>query len=187
MIARGEGIRVKIFVGEGPMIREATAADLDQIVSIYNEAVAAGFETAHTEPQTARSRSAWFWEHEPDRHPVYVREEGGRIDGWCSLGPYRPGRQAFRFTAEISVYIRGAARRKGIATGLMRHAIDRAPSLGIRTLVAMILEPNAASRAMVAKLGFSEWGFLPGVADFDGTECGHVFYGKRIGGSGPAG
>ena len=162
------------------MIREATIADLPRIVSIYNEAIAAGFKTAHTEPQTIESRLAWFHEREAGKYPIYAWDEEGRVEGWCSLDPYRPGRQAFRFTAEISVYISGERHRKGIATRFMRHAIDACPSLGIKTLVAMILESNTASRAMVARLGFSEWGFLPGIADFGGVECGHLFYGKRL-------
>ena len=162
------------------MIREATNADLPELVSIYNEAIGAGFVTGHMLPVSIESRSAWFQEHAPGVHPIYVWDEEGRLGGYCSLSPYRAGRTAFRFTAEISVYIRGSFRRRGLATRLMRHAIAQAPSLGLKTLVAMILEPNTASRSMVEKLGFSQWGFLPGVADFAGRECGHVFCGLRL-------
>jgi len=162
------------------MIREATINDLPELASIYNEAIAAGFVTGHMSPVTVESRSAWFREHAPGVHPIYVWDEDGRSGGYCSLSPYRAERAAFLFTVEISVYIRAGFRRRGLATRMMRHAIAQAPSLGFKTLVAMILEPNAASRAMVEKLGFSRWGFLPGVADFDGRECGHVFYGLRL-------
>jgi RimJ/RimL family protein N-acetyltransferase len=34
---------------------------------------------------------------------------------------------------------------------------------------------------MMEKMGFQQWGFLPRVADFDGEECGHFYYGKRMG------
>ncbi len=163
------------------MIREADIDDLAQIVSIYNEAIVAGLATIDTAPVSVESRLPWFREHTPGVYPIYVWDEGGRIEGWCSLSPYRPGRDALRFTAEISCYVAGKSRRKGIATRLARHAIAQCASLQLKNLFAIVLEPNAASRGILAKLGFAQWGFLPRVVDFDGRECGLVYYGLRLG------
>jgi phosphinothricin acetyltransferase len=33
---------------------------------------------------------------------------------------------------------------------------------------------------MMESLGFDRWGHLPRVADFDGEECGHLYFGKRV-------
>ena len=30
------------------------------------------------------------------------------------------------------------------------------------------------------KFGFELWGHLPNIADFDGIECGHVYYGIKV-------
>jgi phosphinothricin acetyltransferase len=162
------------------MIRIAKLDDLPAIVSIYNEAVASRFATADTVAVTVDSRRDWFIHHEPTSHPIFIWEDACEIRGWCSLSPYRQGRMALRFTAEISYYVRANSHRKGIASGLARHSFGVCPALQIKNLFAIVLEPNMASRGLLEKLEFEKWGFLPRVADFDGRECGHVYYGRRI-------
>jgi L-amino acid N-acyltransferase YncA len=165
------------------MIRIATSNDLPALVSIYNEAIAARFATADTAPVSVESRRAWFDDHEPDFHPLFVYEEASEVVGWCSLSAYRKGRMALRFTAEISYYVRTDARRKGVASRLVRHALEVCPSLPIKNVFAIVLERNISSLALLEKFGFERWGFLPRVADFDGEECGHYYYGRRVLGS----
>jgi phosphinothricin acetyltransferase len=87
---------------------------------------------------------------------------------------------ALRFTSEISVYVGQAFHRRGVATRLISHAIAESPRLEIETLFGILLEKNIASRQMMEKMGFQQWGFLPRVADFDGEECAHLYYGKRV-------
>jgi len=102
------------------------------------------------------------------------------LAGWCSLSAYRAGRAAFRFTAEISYYIAPAYHRRGIATALVEHALAACPALQIRHLFAIVLESNEASRRLLEKMGFEKWGYLPRVADFDGREVGHLYYGRHL-------
>lgn len=162
------------------MIRIAKLDDLSAIVRIYNEAVASRFTTADTVAVTIDSRRDWFAEHEPANHPIFVYEAEGEVKGWCSLSPYRRGRQALRFTVEISYYVQTSSHRNGIASCLIQHALVACPALQIKNLFAIVLERNVASRSLLEKLAFEQWGFLPRVADFDGQECGHVYYGRRI-------
>ena len=162
------------------MIRIAKLEDLPAIVAIYNEGVASRFATADTAPVTLDSRREWFAEHAPMSHPIFVWEAANEIKGWCSLSPYRCGRAALRFTAEISYYVRADSRRKGIASSLLQHSFGACPSLRIKNIFAIVLELNPASRNLLEKFKFEPWGFLPRVADFDGHECGHVYYGRRI-------
>jgi phosphinothricin acetyltransferase len=84
-----------------------------------------------------------------------------------------PGRAALRFTAEISYYIATTRQRQGVGTALLEHALAACPALGIRHLFAIVLESNEASLKLLRKMGFEQWGYLPGVADFDGREVGH--------------
>jgi L-amino acid N-acyltransferase YncA len=162
------------------MIRIATPEDLPAIVSIYNEAVASSFATADTTAVSVDSRRDWFAEHEPVRYPIYVWEDAGAVRAWCALSPYRRGRMALRFTAEISYYVRMDSQRKGIASRLIRHAISGCEALQIKNLFAIVLEPNTRSCSLLEKLGFERWGLLPRVADFGGRECGHLYYGQRL-------
>jgi len=162
------------------MIRVATRKDRSAIVAIYNEAVASGFATADTEAVSVASRKSWFAEHEETNHPIYVCDDRGEVRAWCSLSPYRAGRNALRFTAEISYYVRADSHRKGMASSLIQHAIAECASLQIKSLIAIVLERNIGSCRLLEKMKFEKWGFLPRVADFSGEECGHVYYGQRI-------
>jgi phosphinothricin acetyltransferase len=109
-----------------------------------------------------------------------VAERGGALAGWCSLSAYRPGRMALRHTAEISYYVHQDHRRSGVGSALIAHAIAQCPRLGLRTLFAILLDINRASASLLEKHGFARWGHLPGVAEIDGRECGHLYYGRRV-------
>jgi phosphinothricin acetyltransferase len=43
-----------------------------------------------------------------------------------------------------------------------------------------VLEGNQASLNLLEKMGFEQWGYLPRVADFDGREVGHLYYGRHM-------
>jgi len=162
------------------MIRIAQPDELPSILAIYNQAVAAR-RTGDLSPLGVEDRRAWFAEHDPDHYPILVCAEAGTVRGWCSLSPYRKGRMAFRYTAEVSYYVAEDSHRRGIGSALLLHAIETARSLGMRSLVAILLETNLASRKLLERAGFVQWGFLPDVADIDGEECGHYYYGLRVG------
>jgi phosphinothricin acetyltransferase len=161
-------------------IRIAVENDLSGITRIYNQAIALRYATADTSPISVDNRRIWLREHGPDRHPVFVAKDEETVVGWCSLSPYRPGRMALRHTAEISYYIDEGSRRKGVASRLISYAINQCPKLDIKTLFAIILDINRDSVGILEKFGFEKWGHLPGVADFDGHECGHLYYGRRV-------
>jgi phosphinothricin acetyltransferase len=125
-------------------------------------------------------RLTWFAEHRPKEHPIFVADVDGQIAGWCSLSAYRSGRTALRFTAEISYYIASAYHRRGIGTALIEHVVAACPALQIKHLFAIVLEGNQASLRLLEKMGFEQWGYLPRVADFDGKEIGHLYYGRHV-------
>jgi phosphinothricin acetyltransferase len=52
--------------------------------------------------------------------------------------------------------------------------------LEFKTLFAILLDYNRASIALLEKFGFEQWAYMPGVADFNGHEVGHIYYGRRI-------
>jgi len=161
-------------------IRTAEISDLPKIVAIYNQAVPTRRSTANTIPWTVESRTTWFMEHKPDKHPIFVAEVEGRVVGWCSLSVYRPGRLALRFTSEISYYIDSDFQRQGIGRALICHAVEACPTLNIKNIIAVIIDRNEASKKLLEKLGFEQWAYLPRVLDFDGQEFGEYYYGFRV-------
>jgi len=161
-------------------IRIAREDDLDVINDIYNQYVGEPGFTAHTEKVGLEERKDWFNRHD-DRYPVFVSlNDKGRVSGWISLSPYRPGRKALKHTTEISYYLNRNERRKGIGSDLMTFVIAEAKKRGFRNLIAILLENNPSSIGLLEKFGFKKWGHLPKVADFNGVEIGQYYYGLRI-------
>jgi L-amino acid N-acyltransferase YncA len=161
-------------------IRIATTADLPAIVAIYNATIPTRQSTADLEPVSVASRRPWLARHDPERRPCWVLEDGGVIAGWLSLENYKE-RAAYSITAEVSVYIDLAQRRKGHARRLLAHAIERAPSFGLERVVAVIFGHNEASIALFERAGFERWGLLPGITRLDGVAADIVILGRAVG------
>ena len=161
-------------------IRTAKREDLEAIVEIYNQAIVAGQKTADITPVTVEDRVDWFERHAPNKYPILVAEIDTRIVGYLTISAYRPGRMALRYTAEASYFVHDEYHRRGIASNLLQHAIDLCPLLQIKTLFAILIDSNEASIRLLEKYGFEKWGYMPRIAEFDGTEFGHIYFGKRI-------
>jgi phosphinothricin acetyltransferase len=161
------------------VIRDAREEDLPAVVEIYNASIPGRMATADTEPVSLEARRAWFHEHAPDRHPLWVFEREGEIAGWLSFGPFY-GRPAYAATAEISVYVAPRRQRQGVATALLREAIGRAPSLHLSTLLGFVFAHNAPSVALFHRFGFREWGHLPEVAELDGAKRDLLILGRHV-------
>jgi hypothetical protein len=86
-------------------IRVAELEDLETVVEIYNQAIAAGEKTADITPFSLDDRKSWFSGHAPDKYPILVAEEDGSVVGYLTVSAYRPGRMAVRHTAEVSFFI----------------------------------------------------------------------------------
>lgn len=161
-------------------IRRATIEDLPAINEIYNQAVMKRFCTAHLSPVDMEYRLAWFSDHLPERYPVYVCQEGKRLTGWFSLGPYRADRQALAHVGEVSYYVDLKKRQKGVGSLLLRHAMHVAPDYGLSVLVAILLDKNPASIALLEKFGFALWGTMPGIAIIGEETADHLYYGRKL-------
>ncbi len=161
-------------------IRIATRDDLNSIDKIYNQAIATYRATADTVPYSREERLNWYNSHDPERYPVFVAEDMGNTVGYGYFTAYRGRRFALRYVAEISYFVHKDYQRRGIGSSLMKYALKVAPNLNIRSLVAILIGNNDPSVGLLKKFGFSQWGLLPGIVDFDGVEHDHLYYGKRL-------
>lgn len=161
------------------MIRLATRDDLAAVVEVYNASIPGRLATADTEPVSLESRVAWFEAHGP-RRPLWVDEREGDLAGWASLSSFY-GRPAYGATAELSIYVAPAWQRRGVAAGLVAHAIAAAPAAGVTTLLGFVFGHNEPSLALLSRFGFQRWGLLPRVAILDGVERDLQIVGLRIG------
>jgi phosphinothricin acetyltransferase len=159
--------------------RIAGLDDLPGIVEIYNSTVASRMVTADIEPVSVESRRHWFEQHNAQTRPLWVAGRDAQIEGWLSLSDFY-GRPAYWRTAEVSVYVRAASRRSGVASYLMSRALAQAAGMQIDTLIGFIFGHNEPSLALFERFGFSRWGKLPRVTILDGIERDVVIVGLRV-------
>ncbi len=160
-------------------IRKAQAEDLLAINEIYNQAVRERFCTAHLEQVGMREREQWYAAHDQNIYPIFVAVDD-HVVGWVSLGAYREERQALAHVVEVSYYVDEKERGKGIGSRLMEHVVQGASTYGFSVLVAILLNRNPASIALLKKHGFKEWGRMPGIARIDEQLADHLYYGLKL-------
>jgi len=137
--------------------------------------------TADLEPVTVEARLPWFREFDPAKRPLWVHADAGETlpRAWLSMRSFY-GRPAYHATAEVAVYTATGDQRQGRARALLGHAIDAAPGLGLRTLLAFVFRHNVPSVTLFRAQGFAEWGLLPRVAELDGVEHDLAILGLRL-------
>ncbi|WP_437917752.1 N-acetyltransferase family protein [Sphingobacterium sp. LRF_L2] len=161
------------------VFRDANIDDLGVIVAIYNSTVASRMVTADTEEISTESRIPWLEAHGSQRPLWIVEDPSGKIYGWVSFQSFY-GRPAYNGTAEISIYLDPDARGMGIGKKVLEHSLEKAPSLGIITLLAFIFAHNIPSLALFYRYGFEDWANLPRVAKMDDDEYSLKILGKRL-------
>ena len=143
---------------EGVVLRSATAADLPAMTDIYNDAVAHTLSTFDVEPQPPTYFAARVASTRPGDH-VVVALEGDRILGMAYAAAFRP-RPAYDATRETSIYLVADARGRGVGRALYDELLARVDADGIHTCLAVIAQPNPASEALHAAVGFERVGTL---------------------------
>ncbi len=141
-------------------IRKAQAADLQELLDIYNYEVEHGVATLDLQLKTLEQWRQWFDAHNVGNHPLIVAERDGHVAGYASLSPYRE-KEAYQSTVELSVYIAPDDRRKGVATALMREILEEARRDGrTHTVVSVITAGNEASIRLHERFGFTFCGTI---------------------------
>ena len=135
-------------------VRLATEADLGAIDDIYNHYVRGSTCTYQYEPTLPSERLAWFHQHDA-AHPVTVAEAAGRVVGFGALSWFRE-REGYRRTVEDTVYVHHEWHRRGIGRRLLEDLIERARSLGHRTVIAGASAEQTGSIALHLQAGFVE-------------------------------
>jgi phosphinothricin acetyltransferase len=164
---------------EPSTIRLAVAADREAIDAIYNHYVRTSTCTYQEEPDPDDVRRAWFESHGP-RHPILVAEAGGAILGWASLSPWKE-RSGYRFTCELSIYLREDARGQGLGTRLLAELVDRATALGYHTLIGGASSEQLASIRLHERMGFRRVAHFTQTGFKFGRWLDVVYFERRLG------
>jgi L-amino acid N-acyltransferase YncA len=161
-------------------LRAATADDLPVIVDIYNSTIASRMVTADLEPVTVEARRPWFEAHQAPSRPLWVLcDSTGAVCAWLSFDTFYP-RAAYDGTAMIGIYVAASHRRHGLGRALLLAALERAPALGLHSLLGYIFGHNTPSLRLFESHGFVRWGHLPQVAVLDGVARDLIIVGRRL-------
>lgn len=141
-------------------IRKARQEDLPELLAIYNYEVRCGVATLDLEEKSLREWQAWFDAHQSADHPIFAAVSDGSVAGYVSLSPYRE-KEAYKSTAELSIYIAPQYRGRGIASSLMEYILAYAKeNQTLHTIVSVITSGNATSSHLHEKYGFEFCGTI---------------------------
>ena len=140
-------------------IRCVDERDAEAICGIYAHHVVTGTASFDYDPppvefhlRKIRRIAAAGW-------PFLVAEEGDQLVGYAYLTQFRD-RDAYRFAAEDSIYVRPDAMGRGVGTGLLRALLQHGSVFGFRTVIAVIGGAEPGSVALHANCGFRDVGRL---------------------------
>jgi L-amino acid N-acyltransferase YncA len=133
-------------------IRAMTAADAPAVLAIYGDGVATGHATFQDRVP------AWTdWDKAHLAPCRLVAVDDGTVAGFAALSGVS-ARPVYRGVAEVSVYVAGPARRRGLGRVLLEALIEAAEAAGLWTLQAGIFPENLASLKLHRECGFREVG-----------------------------
>ena len=156
-------------------VREASLTDVGAMAAIYDEQVRTSVATFDTQERGA----AYLGEKLAAAGPgdvVLVACLDDDVVGYAFSGPFRP-RPAYAGTKEVSVYVDGRARGRGVARTLyaaLLGRLDAEPS--VHTELAVIALPNEASEALHRSFGFERVGVLREVGNKFGRWVDTAWY-----------
>jgi phosphinothricin acetyltransferase len=93
-------------------------------------------------------------------HPWLVADVGGEPVGYAYACRYQE-RPAYRWAAEVSVYVAAGERRRGLGRQLYEALFERLQRQRFQVACAGITLPNEASVALHERLGFVRIGISP--------------------------
>ena len=143
------------------LIRDASPADAPALLAIYRphvEQAVVSFEMVAPSVdefagRIAKVQQGWTW---------LVAEDGSGPLGYVYGGAHAE-RAAYRWSVNVTVYVRGDAQRRGIARRLYGALFPRLAAQGYCMAFAGITLPNDASLGLHRSLGFEDCGVFRAV------------------------
>ena len=164
--------------------RAARLADLPAIVKIYNCAIDSGNSTCDVEPVNVEAWKPWFLKHSGSRRPIWVAEDATNptagVIGYLSLSYFMNERPGYFRTADLALYIDPLHQSQGVGSFLLQSVMEAAPFLDIEIIATTVFAHNHRSLRLFESLGFTRWGFMPGVARVRGMDFDLVMVGKKL-------
>ena len=144
------------------VIRDANEADAEEVQAIYAHHVLNGTASYDIEPPSVDQIRDKIRQIREAGWPFVIGELEGEVAGYAYATQFRD-REAYRFTAEDSIYVHPQMTGRGVGKRLLKSLLERSAESDFRTIVAVIGGAEPASVAVHSALGFEEVGRLKAV------------------------
>jgi L-amino acid N-acyltransferase YncA len=134
-------------------LRPARDGDAAALARIYNYYVADTCVTFETEPVAAAEMVRRVADTAGDGLPWLVACRAGEVAGYAYASKWK-GRCAYRYTAEVTVYLDPAMTGRGIGRPLYAALAEDLRARGMHAAIGGIALPNDASIRLHERLGF---------------------------------
>lgn len=160
------------------MLRNATVQDVPVMLDIYrpyilDTAITFEYEVPSLEEFTTRFHTVTA------RFPWLVWEEDGVVLGYAYASPFKT-RAAYRWDADLSIYLRQDCRGKGIGKALYTELENRLRDLGYHVLYGVVTSANEASCRFHEAMGYRPIAAFERTGVKFGRWYGITWYEKRI-------
>lgn len=142
-------------------IRPTIEADLPAIRDILNREILEGAAHFGETPETTDSVRQQ-WQGPGDRAKWVSAVVEGHVVGFARGNPWKP-REGYRFSSEVSVYVKPGHHGRGIGKALYTRLFAELEAAGYRRLIGGIALPNEASVRLHESMGMRK------VAHFEKT------------------
>ena len=140
---------------DSTLIRSAEPTDADAIARIYNYYIAETVVTFEVDELSSAEIAERIQAIQSDSYPWLVAQQGEDVVGYAYAGKWH-SRCAYRFAAEMTVYLAPGHARNGLGSRLYERVIELLKPRGIHTVIGGIALPNDASVALHEKFGFQK-------------------------------
>jgi phosphinothricin acetyltransferase len=137
-------------------VRIARPVDGDAVAAIYAPYVSETVISFEETPPSGLDMASRI-EATLSTHPFLVFEDRGRILGYAYAGPHG-AREAYRWSANVSVYAAQDAHRRGVGRSLYTTLFETLRRQGFHSLFAGITLPNKGSVGLHEAMGFTHLG-----------------------------
>lgn len=159
-------------------IRPAAVSDAAECLKIYKYYINETTVTFEEQPPTVAEFEERILRITKD-YPFLIAESAGKTVGYAYLDKYNE-RSAYRFAADLSVYLDRDFRGAGTGSKLLAAIENEAKTKGIKNIISIITEENVPSVNFHEKRGFIKRGCMQKVGFKFGKWLDVLFYQKAL-------
>ena len=150
-----------------------TKHNYPEVSKIYKEGLSTGYATFETQVPVWKD---WDANHFPFCRIALLNKT--KMLGWAALSPTSK-RKVYKGVAEISIYVSGSNRNKGIGTMLLHKLIIESENNNIWTLQASIMDANQSSLKIHLNSGFRKIGYREKIGNLNGMWLNNIILERR--------